>query len=102
MRTIELHAQDWSTALDFYDALLTAIGAPAWHGKNVNALVDSMIWGGINSVEPPYEVRVHEVRGSTSDIRREVKWAEQDIEEARAEFFQQHGRDPGVSFRIIF
>jgi len=98
---IELHAQGWNTALDFYDALLTAIGAPAWHGKSINALVDSIVWGGINSVEPPYEVRVHGVRNLTSDTRRAIGQAEQAIEQARADFFQRRGHDPRVSLKII-
>ena len=101
MKAIELRAQGWNTAVDFYDALLAAIGAPAWHGKNVNALVDSMIWGGINSVEPPYEVRFCGVWNLASDIRREIEWAEQGIERARSEFLQRYGRDPGVFLKII-
>ena len=101
VRTIELDAQGWNTALDFYDALLAAIGAPAWHGMGVNALIDSMVWGGINSVEPPYEVLIHEVQGLADNARQEVGRAEQAIEMARAEFLQRRGYDPGVSLKII-
>ena len=101
VRTIELDAQGWNTGLDFYEALLAAIGAPAWHSSGVNALIDSMVWGGINSVEPPYEVLIHEVQGLADDARREVERAEQAIEEARADFLQQRGYDPGVSLKIV-
>ncbi|HMI18340.1 MAG TPA: barstar family protein [Sphingomonas sp.] len=56
MQTVELDAATWTSALDFYDALLAALIAPKWHGKNVNALVDSMIYGRINVIEPPLRV----------------------------------------------
>jgi RNAse (barnase) inhibitor barstar len=42
---IELDAKEWKTVHDFYDALLAALGAPEWHGDNVNALNDSIIGG---------------------------------------------------------
>ena len=101
VRTIELDAQGWSTALDFYEALLAAIGAPAWHGMSIDALIDSMVWGGINSVEPPYEVLIHEVQGLADNARQEVGRAEQAIEMARTDFVQRRGHDPGVSLKVI-
>ena len=53
MRIVELDAQEWKTALDFYSAVLAAIGGPSFHRRNLKALVDSMIWGRINAIEPP-------------------------------------------------
>ena len=58
MKVIELDASGWLTPLDFYEALLASLGAPEWHGRNINALIDSMIVGDINSVEAPYRVVV--------------------------------------------
>lgn len=58
MTEIDLTASGWITPLDFYEALLSALGAPDWHGRNVNALLDSMIFGNINRVEPPMTVHV--------------------------------------------
>ena len=55
---IDLVAAEWVTALDFYEALLAALGAPESHGRNVNALMDSMIFGGINKIDPPMVVRI--------------------------------------------
>jgi RNAse (barnase) inhibitor barstar len=42
MRIIELDAENWETAIDFYKALLPALGAPEWHGYSPDALIDSM------------------------------------------------------------
>ncbi len=99
--TIELHAQGWNTVLDFYDALLTAIGAPDWHGKSIDALIDSMVWGGINSVEPPYKVQVYGVGDLASDTRRAIEQVEQVIEQGGTDFLQRRGHNPGVSLKIV-
>ena len=56
MKVIELDAGLWREYLDFARALLAVLEAPHWHGTGVDALIDSMVYGGINGVEPPYTV----------------------------------------------
>jgi hypothetical protein len=101
MRTIELDAAVWKTALDFYDALLAALGAPMWHGRNINALIDSMIWGGINEVAPPYTIRVLHLGRSPKDVTEEVELAKHALAEARVEYRGRRGRDVDVRLEII-
>jgi RNAse (barnase) inhibitor barstar len=101
MRMIELDGREWRTVEDFYRALLAALGAPSWHGGNVNALVDSMIWGGINAVEPPYTVRILNARQLPQDIREEIDLAAHDIAEHRAEFQVRKGYDVNVRIEIM-
>lgn len=48
---------DWSQIAgedDFYDAVLAQCGSPSWHGRNLDALRDSWITGGIDRNGPPY------------------------------------------------
>ena len=48
---------DWSRISgeeDFYDTVLPQCESPAWHGRNLDALADSWITGGINPNGPPY------------------------------------------------
>ncbi|MGI9105804.1 MAG: barstar family protein [Pyrinomonadaceae bacterium] len=47
-----------ATQDDFYDAFFQAVGAPDWHGRNLNALNDSIGTGDINKIEVPYIVRI--------------------------------------------
>lgn len=50
----------WSTIQtegDFFDSVLTQCGSPSWHGRNLNALADSWITGGIDQLGPPYAFR---------------------------------------------
>lgn len=76
MRVIELDARGWTSLDEVFDALLPALGAPAWHGRSMNALLDSMGAGAINAVEPPYRIRLvgaetlpAEVIGFLRDLR---------------------------------
>lgn len=50
---------DWKrieTEDDFYDTLLHQVKAPEWHGRNIDALTDSVATGDINLIEPPYTI----------------------------------------------
>lgn|ERR1700724_3855860 len=96
MRVIELDAGNWSTVLDFYDALLAALGAPEWHGRNLNALVDSMILGGINAVEPPYTIRILGIEKLPKDVGDEIQMIKRTLAKARVEFYNSRGRDVKV------
>lgn len=100
MRTIELNATKWKSVLDFYNALLPAIGAPAWHGKNPNALVDSMVWGGINAVEPPYTIKIVGSAGLPEDVRDQIEVVKEDLAKARIEYHNRCGNDVEVVIQI--
>lgn len=41
---------------DFYNMFLPQVKAPEWHGRNLDALADSVVTGDINSIEPPYTI----------------------------------------------
>jgi hypothetical protein len=96
MRNIELDAKNWTSVVDFYNALLLSIGAPEWHGRTINALVDSMIWGEINRIEPPYTIQIHGVEQLPGDVRDHVELAKNALLEARAEFRVMRDRDVEV------
>jgi hypothetical protein len=97
MRTIELDATKWKTVLDFYDALLGAIGAPKWHGKSPDGLVDSMIWGGINAVEPPYTVRISGLSTAPKEVRDHVDLVKDVLLDGRIYRKRHKGDDVEVS-----
>lgn len=48
---------DWAKcrSLDeFYDMVLPQCGSPGWHGRNLDALSDSWVTGGIDDGGPPF------------------------------------------------
>jgi RNAse (barnase) inhibitor barstar len=58
MRKLILDGSSWQTKEDVYDAFFHAVGAPEWHGRNLDALNDSIATGSINQVEVPYRLVV--------------------------------------------
>jgi len=56
MTELTLNGAEWKTRDDVYDSFFRAVGAPDWHGRNFNALRDSIATGSINSVEVPYRL----------------------------------------------
>src|ERR1700719_2439043 len=97
MRIIKLDATNWKTVIDFYDALLAAIGAPKWHGESPDALVDSMIWGGINAVEPPYSVQISGLSAAPKEVHDHVELVSGMLVEGRIYRKRHNGDDVEVS-----
>jgi RNAse (barnase) inhibitor barstar len=75
MREIIIDGKNWSRPEDIYDALFEAVGAPEWHGRNFNALRDSIAFGGINKIEVPYLIRIK----NYSSIGEEAKSIARDL-----------------------
>ncbi len=69
MRELNLDASNWKDADDFYDAFFKAVGAPEWHGRNFNALNDSIAHGGINDIEVPYRIVIQNILFPSDDLR---------------------------------
>lgn len=55
MKRISVDISDCKTVDDFYGILLSSLEAPDWHGRNLDALWDS-ITSDINNVMPPYSI----------------------------------------------
>jgi hypothetical protein len=101
MRFIDLDATKWKTTLDFYNALLAAIGAPKGHGLSPDALIDSMVWGGMNSVEPPYTVRISGTASLPKEVRDDVEEASKFLEEGRKDYQRSRGGDVDVAIEVV-
>ena len=69
MKTIELDASTWKTTGDFYSAVFQTLGSPDWHGRNMDALSDSIIGGQINTVEFPFNIRITSTDSLPSEVR---------------------------------
>lgn len=97
MRIIELNAGKWKTINDFYDAVLAAIEAPKGHGRSPDALIDSMIWGGMNAVEPPYTIKISGMAALPKDVRERVLTASRVLAEGRMDYQKLRGGDVEVA-----
>lgn len=101
MRTIELKADDWKSVLDFYKALFAALEAPNWHSASIDAAIDSIVWGGINKVQPPYLIRVTGARKLSAAIRKELETLAREIQEHREDHRRRRNEDVEVSLEIV-
>ena len=99
---IEIDGSQWKTAIDFLTALRTAVGAPHWHGWSPDAFIDSTIWGGINELEPPYEIHVIGSGQTPQEVKDYIDLMTSVLEEARKWRLENRGDDIDVSLRVIF
>ena len=70
MRELILDASTWNTYDDVYDSFFKAVGAPEWHGRNLNALNDSIAGGQINAIEIPYRLIIRHYGRVGEDARK--------------------------------
>jgi len=70
MKELVLNGAEWASRDDVYTAFFRAVGAPAWHGRNFDALKDSIEAGQINTVEVPYRVVIHNYSKIGPDARQ--------------------------------
>lgn len=113
MRIIELDATPWKEDVDFYKALIVAIGKPKDYACNINALLEAMVWDyaspatiGLhdkaNELNPPYTIRIHNTESLPIHIRDEINLVSQSLSEARVEYRRRgYGRDVDVSVEIV-
>jgi len=101
MRIIELRSENWTSVLDFYRALLKTLQAPSWHSAGVNAAIDSIVWGGINGVNPPYKIRITGTEALAPAIREEIELLAKLIQKHRVDYQRQNGTDVEVSLELV-
>jgi RNAse (barnase) inhibitor barstar len=85
VREIILEGTGWRTEGDFYDAFFAAVGAPEWHGRNLNALNDSIGAGGINHTEMPYTLLIKGIESMSEEARRMVEHFRELVEQLSRE-----------------
>ena len=100
MRLIELDAAGWDSPLDFLRSLKGVLGSPELHGTTPAAFVDSMIYGGMNSVEPPYVVRITNISEVPKEVADYISLMISVIQEARQDRLRRRGDDIEVSIVV--
>ena len=101
MRAIDLDGSGWRTVVEFVGALKFALRSPDWHGSSINAFVDSMVWGEINDLEPPYLVRVHSLPVDSKEIREYIQDLPDALVWARQEHVKRDGTDVPVAIDLL-
>lgn len=66
-----------------YEKLLSALGAPDWHGHNLDALWDTVSGDDINSVRAPYRIDVVVMSDPSAEVEELIGRIEQLFVDAR-------------------
>ncbi len=53
----------------FFEIFLPQVSAPEWHGRNLNALGDSIVTGDINEIEPPYTIIIRNTNCISNSLK---------------------------------
>lgn len=101
MKIIKLDAAAWKSVRDFYAEILPALGAPSWHGTNVNALVESIVQGEINEMKPPFRIEITRSQHCPARVRQELTWMVEDTRSAIENFIRRRGYKPDVNFEVL-
>lgn len=85
MKEILLAGSNWKNDGDFYDAFFEAVGAPKWHGRNLDALRDSIGTGSINRLDAPYIIRISGTKSMSPEARQFLERFRKLIDELKEE-----------------
>jgi hypothetical protein len=66
------------------DAVIKGLEGPSWHGRNYNALHDSMVTGSINGIEPPYEIIISGAASVSPEVDDAIRYFIERVTEWRA------------------
>ena len=73
MNEIRLDGTAWQTEGDVYDALLSALGAPSWHGRNLDALNDTLAGNDVNRIRQPLSIMISGMNVMSAEAREFVE-----------------------------
>jgi RNAse (barnase) inhibitor barstar len=72
VRDIASNLAGCTTPNDVFERILDVLDAPDWHGRNLDALWDSVPSNEINGVRAPYRLKVAGYVGLGNDLRELV------------------------------
>ena len=101
MEIFDFDAAQWESALDIYAAIYEAVAAPPGYSRNINGLLEAMIWDQSGDPDyPPYAVRIRNVQAAPQEVQSEIRLIGGIILEALDEFQQINGRRFPLSFEV--
>jgi hypothetical protein len=98
MKVVALDASQARTPKQFAKLLQEAIDAIPGHGSSIEAFVDSMVFGTMSNLSPPYRIEVSGLSGEAEAFARRLAEA---LGQARLERRTRRGEDVEVSLRVV-
>ncbi|HEY4942269.1 MAG TPA: barstar family protein [Rhizomicrobium sp.] len=82
---IALNGASWISKDDFYNALLPALGAPPFHGRNLDALEETLASDDFNEVRQPLAITIFGADQMSVDARGVVDRFSQLVTDLKAD-----------------
>ena len=105
MRTLDLRADSWKSARDFYEALGRACyefdGRAVPNVCNINGLLELLVWNVSSRGNPPSAVRILGASNAPSIIQDEIALTQRHLAEAREESLRRRGFDVEVRLETV-
>ncbi|MBW6522911.1 barstar family protein [Sphingomonas sp. RHCKR47] len=92
VNAITLDARGWREFRDIYAALLPALGAPDWHGPNLDAVYDALVAGHYR-VALPLVVTIRDTASASEAVRAYLPRLVTVFDDARAQY--------GIDARLV-
>jgi len=73
MKELNMDASSWKDREGLYLSFFKAVDAPEWHGKNFNALRDSIAVGDINGIEVPYCIVITNFASVPASLKQDAQ-----------------------------
>lgn len=86
MTEIEIDGRGWVTAIDVFQRIYAAIGAPADAACNMGALEDYLVYG-MAVIEPPYRLHISGLAQMSQEARDETRLIQSVINETAEQNF---------------
>ncbi len=100
MRVLELRGEQWTSVIDFYDAVGRAQydhdGRAVANICNINGLLELLIWDVRKQSTPPYAFRVLGASSLPEELRQEIAFVKESLADARRESIRRRGFDVEV------
>ncbi len=70
-----------------------ALGSPEGHGSSLDAFIDSIIYGGMNRIEPPLLIIIRDLHVAPPDVKDAVRSLGQSLAVERRDLRDRTGKD---------
>ena len=99
MKTVEIDATRCANPKEFARLLHEAIQAIPGHGSSIEAFVDSMVFGTMSELSPPYMITV--TGAENPEVRAFAERLSNAIGQARLERRTRRGDDSEVVLKVV-
>ncbi len=100
---INIDVSLWRDRRDVYETILLEIKAYPGHAVNINALVETLTWGGpeFSEIQPPFVIRLHNTRMLSPELLESIRALKGLVDECGDIRCHHEGKDLRSEIQIL-